>query len=384
MEMTYKDYEFLMDYCCFILNPKDDTIYFKYKKHPNKKRQIVNSIIKKFNEISKSEFTEKHKQYFTKYKKNTELKEKLRVKKVSKFKSMSSNEVVGLSFKEKVDYLEALFPDSLLREDFSNIKDLIVEQKDNLKACLFNMKFSREFMDKESKLVDQFWSKIKHNENTKNMIADYDNCSLEDRKNLIRETLEIFYEVYGVESKDVNFYNSESYLKRREEKGWSVDVHVPGAFYNGSFNFNEERLMKSDNFFPISVPFHEAIHLYQTSNKFEDEDINRVMTANIGAVKVYEDEEISKDDVDYKDFYTMLPFERHAFGVQYELEDKIRDDWKIEKSENHFGEEDKHILNTWEKARIMTVYDRSDNGGEIKFLSSRFYYKKLSKIKNHP
>lgn len=166
--------------------------------------------------------------------------------------------------------------------------------------------------------------------------------------------MEIFNYVYGTDIK-AGFYTPEEYREKQKQNNLNENSHVPGAYMQGKTAFcNLDRLDKCDNFYVVAVPFHEGIHYHQHNKSFSELIMNRVFANNVWIASLYEDEKQSKEDINYKDLYTMSPQEVHAYRMQFYLEEQLTEKIGIEKTQNALPKKElKLAQKIWEKARTM-------------------------------
>lgn len=160
-------------------------------------------------------------------------------------------------------------------------------------------------------------------------LKNWSETSLQDRKDTIVQAAKIFKYVYGMVP-EIGFFTPEEEKARLRQAGLNENAHINAAFYrNGKICFNEERLQESDNYFAVSVLFHEGTHHRQETQSFDNPLVNRIFNTNIN---VYENELNNKGDTSYKDLYTMLPDEVHAYGIQEYMEKQLAEKTGIVKT----------------------------------------------------
>ena len=162
-----------------------------------------------------------------------------------------------------------------------------------------------------------------------NNMKNWHNISLDEKKATIAETAKIIEYIYG-SSLEIGFYTSEEYRKKNNLK---EDVPVYGAYASkGKIFFNTDRLA-DDNFMGVYVLFHEFMHKRQSEADFENQIVNRLFKTAVYNAFTYEQQNIDPASYEYGDFYSIIPQEVHAYGMQKFVESKIIEKTGIEKTQ---------------------------------------------------
>ena len=158
---------------------------------------------------------------------------------------------------------------------------------------------------------------------------------MEDKKAVIEKAGKVFEFVYGINPEVVYFPPPEEEKAKNRKLGLPEDTHINAAYqHEGRIYFNEERLQDSDNFFAISVLFHEGTHLRQHFETFKDPIVQRIFDCCLNNLTVYENLANDKKSADYKDLYAMQPSETHAHGLQEYVEQLITEKTGIQKTQH--------------------------------------------------
>ena len=336
--MKRKEFAFLMDKCKISRNDKGD---ISFEAYANKDKRKIDDIIKK-NQMEDlnvfQEMVQKHRPLYR------HLKE-LQQQKIEQFSNMTTQQVAGLSLKQKIKYIELLFPSRQTKEELMSVCQ---KNEENLKACLFNMDFPKAFWDSEKKSADQFVSLIVQQPEIIDKMKNWQDTSLDDKKQILQQVGNVFENVYGTVP-EIVFFTPEEERARRRTLGLNEDAPINAAYHqNGKIHFNEERLQSSDNFFAVSVMFHEGTHHRQHLNNFDDPWVRRIFDSNLTNINVYENETNNRD----RDLYTMQPSEIHAYGLQEYVEQQITEKTGIDKV--HYADLGKEIKNVHNKAFLMS------------------------------
>ena len=337
--MNLDEFEFLMDKSEISLNDKGG---MSFEAYANKDKRKLDDIIKEnqMENLSVNVFQEMVKKYHPLY----QVRKKLQQQKIEQFSNMTTQQVAGLSLEQKIEYIELLFPSQQTKDELMSVCQ---KNEENLKACLFNMDFPKDFWDSEKKSAERFVSLIVKQPEIIDKMKNWQDTSLDDKKQMLQQVGKVFEYVYGTVPEIVFFTPEEERAKRRT-LGLNEDAPINAAYHqNGKIHFNEERLQSSDNFFAVSVMFHEGTHHRQHLNNFDNSLVRRIFDSNLTNINVYENETNNRD----RDLYTMQPSEIHAHGLQEYVEQQITEKTGIDKA--HYADLGKEIKNVHNKAFSM-------------------------------
>ena len=260
--------------------------------------------------------------------------------------------------------MELLFPEisgtaGEQREKIDKIADMCAKNEANIKACLFHMDFPKSFWEEEKKKADRYASLIAKQPEIIEKMKNWAQTTLEEKKNVIREAAQVFEHVYGAAPKILFFTEEEQRLKNKAN-GLAENVHIDAAHSGGGvIYFNLDRLQSSDNFFAVSVVFHEGMHFRQDNETFSDALADRIMKCHTNYTRIYEDRLNDKESLTYKDLYTMQPHETHAYGLQEYVEDKLTELTGVQKTCSANSHETNKIHNKAFSMAKVTQYRSS-------------------------
>lgn len=328
--MNLDDYEYLVERCRITLTDNNNVVFEPYRNGD----RLVSRIIKNncLEALSMEDFQELGQRYGAQY----NIRQKMKKQLADRISDMTIQEIGSLSLKQKLDYLDILFPAEQTKE---NLVATCEKNYEKIRVCLFNLDFSKDFWNDEMQKVERFSSLIADQPDIINRMKKGKNTTLDDKKDVIQQASRVFEYVYGIMPK-IEYFTTAEEKERQKAEGFSKDTHVNAAYYNpsdGKIYFNEERLKDSDVFFAVSVLLHEGTHLRQDNISFGDAQINRMFNNFIGDVNIYEDLLNDKTSANYKDLYTMLPDEKHAYGVQQYMEQFLMEKIGIEKTNYAIG-----------------------------------------------
>ena len=334
--MKVEDFETLIENCKFFLD--DEKVRFVPYTIKDNKRVAKILIENKMTNISLDEFNKIAKQSMPIY----QARKKLKQQQLNKYNAMSPDEISKLPMENKVEYLELLFPRNQTKED---VDDICRNNEENIRACLFNLDFPQSFWQKEKEQAARYASLVANSPEISQKLKNWQDTSLDDKKEVIKQSLKIFEYVYG-DAPKLEFYTEAQERKRLVKLGYPEDVHINAANYHeGIISFNTDRLQDCDNFFAVSVPFHEGTHYRQDVQSFGDTLVDRIFQSSASNLLAYDNEDNKKQGKNYKDLYTMLPFEVHAYGLQEYMENSLIENTGIQKSKNKDTPEVKRIHN---------------------------------------
>lgn len=346
--MNINEFEDLMDRCRILLNDEGNVSFTPFS---DKDEERISKIITDngLEKISLNDFNKIVAQHRSLYM----ARQKLKQQKAEQFSAMTPRQVAELPLEQKIEYMEILFP---RRQTVNELMEVCQKNEENIKACLFNMDFPKSFWDTEKKQACRYASLIANQPEITNRMKNWQETSLDEKKDVIRQAANIFEYVYGTAPK-IEFFIEEQEKARRKECGLNENAHINAAYYHkGKIYFNEERLQKSDNFFAVSVMFHEGTHLRQHCENFNNPLIKRIFDCDMNNVTFYENEINNKESAGYKDLYAMQPGETHAHGLQEYMEQQLTEKTGIEKDRNPNSKEVERIHNKAFSMAKLTQY----------------------------
>ncbi len=321
--MKAEDFEILVESCKFFLD--DEKVRFVPYSIKDNKRVAKILIENKMTSISLDEFNEIAKQSAPLY----QARKKLKQQQLGKYNAMSADEIAKQPMENKVEYLELLFPRNQTKED---VDEVCRKNEENIRACLFHLDFPQSFWQKEKEQAARYASLVANSPEITQKLKNWQDTSLDDKKEVIKQSLKIFEYVYG-DAPKLEFYTEAQERERLVKLGYPEDVHVNAANYHeGVISFNTDRLQESDNLFAVSVPFHEGTHYRQDVQSFGDALVDRIFQSSVTNLLAYDNERNDKQDKNYKDLYTMLPCEVHAYGLQEYMENELIQNTGIQKA----------------------------------------------------
>ncbi len=319
--MDVADYERLLAYSKIVINPETGLVVFEPLKGFE---ELISNLVEKNN--LKSLSMQQFKELDYKYRPMYQAKKKIREKNIKDFEEMSVDEVAKLPLDRKIEYVESLF---FIGQTKKELFETCTNSGEKLKALLHNITFPKEFWENEEKLAGRFANLVSQDHKIVNNMKNWHNISLDEKKATIAETAKIIEYIYG-SSLEIGFYTSEEYRKKNNLK---EDVPVYGAYASkGKIFFNADRLA-DDNFMGVSVLFHEFMHKRQSEADFENQIVNRLFKTAVYNAFTYEQQNIDPASYEYGDFYSIIPQEVHAYGMQKFVESKIIEKTGIEKTQ---------------------------------------------------
>lgn len=324
--MNIDEWENLMDKCRIMVN---DDGFMEFHPYSYTAKKVADKIIKNnhLENLSMADFQKISDEFRPLYM----ARRKIKQKKAKQFSQMSTQQIANLPMEKKIEYMEILFP---MSQNVEELVEVCKKNGDNIRACLFNMDFPQSFWNEEKKSAQRYAALITNQPKITDKLKNWQQISLEDKKTVIEKAGKIFEFVYGIKPEIIYFTPEEERAQNRAQ-GLPEDTHINAAYQKGGkIYFNEERLQDSDNFFAISVLFHEGTHLRQHFKTFKDPLVERIFNCAMSNVTVYENMVNDKKSSDYKDLYTMQPCEVHAHGLQEYVEQQITEKTGIRKTQH--------------------------------------------------
>ncbi len=321
--MEIQDFDNLMELCCINVNEEQKVVITPKCIEDQKS---VRDLIKNnhLENLSMSEFCELAQKHHSAYL----VRKKLKQQKLEKYSALSPQQTAELPIEQKLEYIELLYPRDQKLDEFMKVTR---DNEQNIRSCLFHMDFPKSFWDDEKNKADRYASLVANSPEITDKMRAWSETSLDEKKEVVKQSAKIFEYVYGV-APEIVFFTPEEEKAKQRAQGLNENAHINAAYYqHGKLHFNEERLQTGDNFFAVSVLFHEGTHYRQYTENFNDPLVERILNGRANVVTVYENEVSQKGDANYKDLYTMLPSEVHAHGVQEYMENKLTEMTGIDK-----------------------------------------------------
>lgn len=345
--MNSSDFEDLISFSEIEVNPENGSIDFIAYKG---KETVIAQLIEdnQLENLSMTKFNELASQYIP----IIQARKKLRDKKINDFKNTPSESIAKLSLEQKVEYLETIFHKHQTKDELS---DICSQNKDKLKTLLYNIRLPDDFWKNEEQLADRFAALISNNQQVTENMKNWQDISIEDKKETMKETAKIIEYVYDTPL-EIGFYTSDEF---RKENNLDKNAPVFGAYQEkGKIFFNTDRLENSDNYMGVSVVFHEFAHKRQEETKFDNPLINRLFATETYKAFDYEMRNIDVSSPEYGDMYSLIPNEVHAHAMQKYVENKIAEKTGLEKTQVN---ETKNIKQVHDKSFAMADVSRCRN-----------------------
>lgn len=341
--MNIDDFEYLMNSCTISLD-ENNSVHFAPLSY--KAGKIVAKII--HDNALENLSLQGLQKIADEFKPQLLTRNKIKQVKAKEFALLSPDKVAGLALEKKLEYMEILFP---LNQTVNELKTVCKENYENIRACLFNIKFPANFWDKEKKSAERYAALISNQPELTDKLKNWEHTSLDEKKDAVIQAGKVFEYVYGIKP-EIVFTSTEEERAKNVAQGLSADAHINAAYQRGGkIYFNTDRLQESDNFFAVSVLFHEGTHLRQHFQTFEDAAVERIFNCNLVNASLYEDLADDKTAAEYKDLYVMQPSEVHACGLQEYVEQRLTEKTGINKV--HYKNPDKDVQKVHNKLFSM-------------------------------
>ena len=208
--MNLDEFEFLMDKSEISLNDKGG---MSFEAYANKDKRKLDDIIKEnqMENLSVNVFQEMVQKYHPLY----QVRKKLQQQKIEQFSNMTTQQVAGLPLEQKIEYIELLFPSQQTKDELMSVCQ---KNEENLKACLFNMDFPKDFWDNEKKSAERFVSLVVKQPEIIDKMKNWQDTSLDDKKQMLQQVGKVFE------------YAPDRDSKKRVSGGRKADMLPPGLF----------------------------------------------------------------------------------------------------------------------------------------------------------
>ncbi len=236
--------------------------------------------------------------------------------------------------------LEAIFPKEMA--DGREIEKVCGFLSGQIKACLANVCFSKEFWCEEKTKANEYATRIATSPIIMETVRHWnEQMGVSEKQKVISEAAQIFEKVYGCAPK-IAYYTEAEKRAEYAQKGFS-NVHINSAYSeDDTIYFNADRLKTCDNFFVLSVLLHEGTHFRQKRSdeaKIKDSVARRLFTGKANVVNHYDrvlenKGEVTPEHEAYMDLSAMRPTEVHAYGIQSHFETIFAEVTGLQKTEN--------------------------------------------------
>ncbi len=219
---------------------------------------------------------------------------------IEEFKSLKPADFATLSDAEKFRYLDALTVDS---SSYEELTQRFTGVHENLKACLFSLKPSKEFLLTEKAKVNHFLNCVL-GEGLDKVISNAPARNKLQKKEDIDRFVNLFCNVYDINKPQVNFENDDIYLASASVDGKSISLA-------------EDFLSKPMQWHHYAVIFHELIHVYQKQLYKSDPQRYKLFSPQYvrlksGTYMAFLKEKPQERQHKIDEIYALLPDETHA------------------------------------------------------------------------
>lgn len=269
-------------------------------------------------------------------------------------RNTDSRILAALPDEQKIKLLDHLLLEVYHSQDWDNAKlnhRHIRENSEKLQSLLFHLKLPPEFMAEEAYKTRQFCNRLKFIPNLKQDLENWQGLPDDKRQEVMLKTADIFARTYDLPELKLNFFTDQEYKEQNSYEDWSNPDLLPPTGYAISpvISVNTDRIRICDNYLPVNMIFHEALHITQ-----QEQDFSR-----FPMMEKFFEAKFSHLGIDssISDVYLMNPVERHAYGMESAVKQYLQDELKVKYVGNTYSASKNRIIQSvTEKARILSAY----------------------------
>lgn len=310
--MTFEQFDILLDIGEFKVFEQNGSQFVgitpKKDRYQQKIDQIIDEIIQ--NEeypFTFEEFSKKAQQYMPVRRSKT--KEILH-----KLENYNLSEIAHLSCDERLDILNKIMPSEPTALDIERLKPYQAK----IGQLMFNLKFPKEFWKQEEVLALKFVHRLQTIPNINENITNWQNLDISDQKKCLEQIVDVFVRTYHIKPIKVSFFSKEEYQNEQKSQGLEPNEVPPTGYAltdKHEICFCKDRMSLCDNYVPIYLTFHEALHISQKERHFSEFE---------GVEKLF-DEKLSYFQLINKESYLLSPIEIHAYAMDKLVQEKAQE-----------------------------------------------------------
>lgn len=246
----------------------------------------------------------------------------LRTQKINKafdvLKTCSLEEISRMPLHKRLAVLKTVLPPEPTLIDVKKLKPYAAK----IEQLVFDMKFPRQFWKDEERLAMSFVNRLQFIPNLKENIANWQQLETATQQQCIRKIADLFCKTYGIEPLEIAFFTAEEYNQKRQQQGLPpLEVPPTGtsSLDKRTINICSDRIKECDNYTPIYLTFHEALHISQQERDFPQYPLaEHLLTYKFGFLKLISDKA-----------YLLEPAEIHAYHIDSLVQNKAQETLKV-------------------------------------------------------
>ena len=232
--------------------------------------------------------------------------------------TQSPEEISRLSPYKRLGILEKIIPTQPTLQDIEKLKP----HADKVEQLMFGLKFPEQFFKDEERLAMSFVNRLQFIPHLKENIKNWQQLETAEQQQCIQKISDMFCQTYGIEPLKINFYTKEEYNEGLKKQGLPpVEIPPTGTatLSTRTIDFCADRMKECDNYVPIYLTFHEALHISQQERSFPDYPLaERLLQHKFTFLKLVSEKA-----------YLLDPTEIHAYRMDSLVQTKAQETLKV-------------------------------------------------------
>lgn len=230
----------------------------------------------------------------------------------------SPEEISRLSPNKRLEILERIIPPQPTLVDINKLKPHAAK----IEQLMFDLKFPPQFWKDEERLASSFVNRLQLIPRLKEDIADWQQLETPAQQRCLQKIADTFCKTYGIEPIKITFFTLEEFNRDRINQGLEpVEIPPTGqaSATDRSIDICADRIKICDNYVPIYLTFHEALHISQQERDFPQYPLVERMFAHKFTFLQLVSEKA----------YLLDPTEVHAYRMDSLVQSKAQDTLKV-------------------------------------------------------
>lgn len=243
----------------------------------------------------------------------------------------SLEDIAQKSQEERLNILERIMPPQPKSADIEKL----FPHKEKVAQLLFGLKFSENFWKTEEKLTFTFVNRLQIIPNIKQKIANWQQLEKSAQTECLQQIADVFCKTYQIEPIKISFFTLEEYRKKQIEQGLNPQNVPPTGqadLQKREISYCEERMKDCDNYVPIYLTFHEALHISQRERNFEPM-AERMLNPKLTYFKLVTEEA-----------YLLEPAEIHAYAMDALVKQEAQENLRVAFVDNKYDSKTKQAV----------------------------------------
>lgn len=233
---------------------------------------------------------------------------------INEFRRIKPESFNEIPLKQRLEYLDALTLQNRTAADYAQDYNGLF---DNIKACLFSIRVSPEFMNSEKSSVNHFINGLT-GLSLDNALKDVHLRSPEQKKSDICKFIDLFCNIYATPQPEIIFQNPDSAYSAFCSASKGKRIRLAENFLSQDMKWHD-----------YSIVFHEMIHIYQHHLHAKDPEKYKIFTPEYNNLKfgtwMAHQGNVQEKYQAADEIYELLPGEAHAYSMQTFFTDLFAD-----------------------------------------------------------